>query len=419
MTPGVIVGEMVDVVEVGGRDGEGIRRRKRVHDQQEGVVAIDQVHGDVADEHPWPWSAQGTHPLDIAPSSVHWILAHTIFDELDIQLGRIQEPIPKTGRAMDPTGNTLSPVTRILITGHRGLVGSALWRHFSAHGFQNLIGRTSTELDLRDARATADFFADARPDVVIDAAAVVGGIAYNASRQADFFSDNLRIQVNVLDSAVAAGVKSCLFLGSGCIYPKLAEQPIREDSLLTGPLEETNQGFAMAKLAGAAHVVAIRRQYGLPYICAMPANLYGPGDNFNPRNSHVLPAMIRRFHEAVRDGAETVTCWGTGQPRREFLYVDDLAEACHFLLDHYDDDQPINVGSGEDVAIAELAHLVAETVGYRGEIIWDTDRPDGTHRRLLDTQRLRRLGWRSKTSLAEGVRTTYEWFLDHADDYRR
>ena len=320
---------------------------------------------------------------------------------------------------MSPATSPLSPETRILIAGHQGLVGSALWRHFTKHGFQNLVGRTSTEVDLRDDRATADYFSDTRPDVVINAAALVGGIAANASRPADFLSDNLRIQVNLLDSAVANGVERFLFLGSSCIYPKLAEQPIREDALLTGPLEETNEGFAMAKLAGVTHVAAIRRQRGLPYICAMPTNLYGPGDNFNTADSHVLPAMIRRFHEAVRDGARQVTCWGSGRPRREFLYVDDLAEACHLLLDSYDDDRPINVGTGEDLSIAELAVLVADIVGYRGEIYWDADRPDGTYRKLLDVQRLNELGWNAKISLTDGIRMTYEWFLSREDDYRR
>jgi GDP-L-fucose synthase len=320
---------------------------------------------------------------------------------------------------MSSASSAMPPDIRIFIAGHRGLVGSALWRHFSAYGFQNLIGRASTELDLRDARATAEFFAETRPDVVISAAAVVGGIAANASRPADFFSDNARIQVNLLDSAVASGVKRFLFLGSSCIYPRVVEQPIREDALLTGPLEETNRGFAMAKLAGVMHVGAIRQQHGLPYICAMPTNLYGPGDNFNARDSHVLPAMIRRFHQAVRDGAGQVTCWGTGRPRREFLYVDDLADACHFLLDSYDEDRPINVGTGQDMSIAELADLVADVVGYRGEICWDADKPDGTYRKLLDVGRLNDLGWRARTSLPKGIRMTYEWFLDHEEDYRR
>jgi GDP-L-fucose synthase len=314
--------------------------------------------------------------------------------------------------------NPVSPDTRIFIAGHRGLVGSALWRHFSALGFQNLISRTSVELDLRDREATADFLTHTRPDVVINAAAVVGGIAANASRPADFLSDNLRIQLNLLDSAVAANVERFLFLGSSCIYPKHADLPIHEDALLTGPLEETNKGFALAKLVGIGHVTSIRRQHALPYISAMPTSLYGPGDNFSAQNSHVLPAMIRRFHEAVRDDVPEVTCWGTGRPRREFLFVDDLADACHFLLDSYDDEPPMNVGTGTDLSIAELAALVADVVGYRGQIHWDASRPDGTYRKLLDVQRLSQLGWKAKTPLAEGIRTTYQWFLDHQADYR-
>ena len=312
----------------------------------------------------------------------------------------------------------LQPESRIFIAGHRGLVGSALWRHFAAHGFQNLIGCTSAELDLRDARATAAFFEDMRPDVVIAAAAHVGGIAANAGRPAEFISDNLRIQVNLFDSAVASGVDRFLFLGSSCAYPRLAPQPIREDALFTGPPEDTNQGFAIAKLAGIAQLVAIRREHSLPYICAMPTNLYGPGDNFNPHDSHVLPAMIRRFHDAARDGTPSVTCWGTGRPRREFMHADDLADACHFLLDRYDDERPINVGSGEDISIVELAESVAKVVGYYGKICWDSSRPDGARRKLLETQRLNDLGWHAKISLIEGIRATYEWFLDHQGDYR-
>jgi GDP-L-fucose synthase len=313
----------------------------------------------------------------------------------------------------------MSPDTRIYVAGHRGLVGSALWRHFAAQGFRNLIGRSSVELDLRDAAATADFFAETKPDVVIDAAARVGGITANATRPATFFSDNLRIQVNLLDSAVANGVRRFLFLGSSCIYPKVTEQPIRETALFSGPLEETNDGYAMAKLAGVAHVAAIRRQHGLPYICAVPTSQYGVGDNFDLLDAHVLPAMIRRFHTAVQDGESQVTCWGTGHPRRELMYVDDLAAACHFLLDSYDDDRPINVGTGEDLTVAELAAIVADVVGYRGDICWDIGRPDGTYQKLLDVRRLSELGWTANIAVAEGIRTTYSWFLDHQHDYRR
>ncbi len=310
------------------------------------------------------------------------------------------------------------PTARIYVAGHLGLVGSALCRHFTARGFDNLVVRTSSELDLRDARATVEFLDDQRPDVVINAAAVVGGIAANAGRPADFLSDNLRIQLNLLDGSFASGVGRFVFLGSSCIYPKAAPRPIGEDALLTGPLEETNQGFAMAKLAGIAHVTALRRQHGVPYISAMPTSLYGPGDNFSLTDGHVLPAMIRRFHEAHRDGVGEVVCWGSGRPRREFLHVDDFADACHFLLDAYDDESPINVGVGGDLTIAELAALVADIIGYRGEIRWDTDRPDGTPQKLLDTRRMSLLGWEPKTSLATGIRTTYEWFLKHQGDFR-
>jgi GDP-L-fucose synthase len=319
---------------------------------------------------------------------------------------------------MPSNTSPLSPETRIFVAGHRGLVGSAIWRHFEALGYQNLIGRTSAEVDLREARATAELFAETRPEVVINAAAVVGGIAANATRPADFLSDNLRIQLNLLDNAVGAGIQRFLFLGSSCIYPKFAQQPISEDALLTGLLEETNEGFAIAKLAGVKHVAAIRRQHGLPYICAMPTNLYGPGDNFSTVDSHVLPAMIRRFHEAARGGVEEVTCWGTGRPMREFLFVDDFAQACHFLLDSYDDDRPINVGTGKDLSIAELAVLIADIVGYRGEIRWNADKPDGMHRKVLDVRRLNDLGWNATTSLVEGITTTYQWFVRNQGGYR-
>jgi GDP-L-fucose synthase len=314
---------------------------------------------------------------------------------------------------MNSATQELTKNTRIFIAGHRGLVGSALWRHFTGSGFGNLIGRTSAELDLRDARATLAFFEEAQPEVVIAAAARVGGIAANESRPADFISENLRIQVNLLDSAVACGVERLLFLGSSCIYPKFAAQPIHADALLTGPLEETNQSYAIAKIAGIAHVQAIRRQHRLPYTCAMPTNIYGPSDNFDVHDSHVLPAMIRRFDDAVRAGVDSVTCWGTGRPRREFIHADDFADACHFLLDHYDDDQPINVGTGEEVSIAELAKSVAQVVGYEGRILWDASKPDGTPRKLLDVQRLSNLGWHPRIALTEGIRSTYEWFCEH------
>ena len=296
------------------------------------------------------------------------------------------------------------------IAGHSGLVGSAVWRHFASSGFTNLIGRTSGELDLRDRDATFAFFADARPATVVVAAAKVGGIMANATYPADFLSDNLRIQLNVFDAALSVGVERLLFLGSSCIYPKLAPQPIREDSLLTGPLEPTNDAYAIAKIAGVLHVQAMRRQHGVRWISAMPTNLYGPGDNFDLEKSHVLPALIRRFHEAKLDDAGSVTLWGTGTPRREFLHVDDLARACELLLESYDDPAPINVGVGEDVTIAELADLVAKIVGYTGRIEFDSSKPDGTPRKLLDVSRVNALGFEPRISLADGIASVYDWY---------
>lgn len=308
--------------------------------------------------------------------------------------------------------------TRTYVAGHRGLAGSAVWRHLQREGFTDLLGRTSAELDLRDRDATFAFLAEHRPRVVVLAAARVGGILANSTQPADFLSDNLRIQVNVLDAAAAFGVERLLFLGSSCIYPRLAPQPIREDALLTGPLEPTNEAYAIAKIAGIMHVQALRRQHGLGYICAMPTNLYGPGDNFDLRTSHVLPAMIRRFHEAGREGRPSVTLWGTGSPRREFLHVDDLARACLHLLETYDEPEPINVGTGEDVTIAELARTVASEVGYAGAIAWDPDMPDGTPRKVLDVSRIRALGWKPEITLADGIHETYAWYRTHEAEIR-
>ena len=298
------------------------------------------------------------------------------------------------------------------IAGHRGLVGAAVWRHFAASGFADLIGRTSSELDLRDRNATFGFFNARRPRIVVVAAAKVGGIMANSTYPADFLSDNLRIQLNVMDAALAVGVERLLFLGSSCIYPKFAPQPISEDSLLTGPLEPTNDAYAIAKIAGVMQVQAARRQYGVSWISAMPTNLYGPGDNFDLQKSHVLPALIRRFHEAKIADAPSVTMWGTGTPRREFLHVDDLARACELLLERYDDPAPINVGVGEDLTIAELAGLVAGIVGYEGERLFDPTKPDGTPRKLLDVRRINELGFTSQIPLEQGIRSTYEWYLD-------
>jgi GDP-L-fucose synthase len=308
--------------------------------------------------------------------------------------------------------------SRIYIAGHRGLVGSAIWRHLENEGYTNLVGATSSELDLRDRTSVFDFLHEQRPDVVIDAAARVGGIHANDTFSADFLSDNLLIQVNVMDAANAVDVDRLLFLGSSCINPKFAEQPIKESSLLTGELEPTNDAYAIAKIAGIMQVQAARKQYGRHWISAMPTNLYGPGDNFHPENSHVLPALMRRLHEAARDGAESVTIWGTGTPRREFLYVDDLARASLFLLENYDDPQTINVGVGEDLSIRELAQTIADTVGFEGDILLDTTKPDGTPRKLLDVSRLNDLGWTAQTGLDEGIKTTYDWYLDHESTVR-
>ena len=302
----------------------------------------------------------------------------------------------------------------VYIAGHRGLVGAAVWRRFAADGFTNLVGHPSSEVDLRDRDATFDAILDAKPNVVVMAAARVGGILANSTRPVDFLNDNLRIQTNIFEAAHEANVEHCIFLGSSCIYPKMAEQPIREDSLLTGPLEPTNDAYAIAKIAGILAVKSYRNQYGRRWISAMPTNLYGPGDNFDLTSSHVLPAMIRKFHEAKKSG-EAVTLWGTGTPRREFLHTDDVASAIVHLLDHYDDDSTINVGCGDDVTIKELAATVASVVGFDGDVIWDSSKPDGTPRKLLDVSRIRALGWEPKISLRDGIASTYQWFLENEE----
>lgn len=307
----------------------------------------------------------------------------------------------------------------VFIAGHRGLVGSALVRKFEAEGFTNLLVRSRTDLDLTDRAATFDFVLEARPQVVIDAAARVGGIMANNTYPADFLSENLQIQVNLLDAAVAARVPRLLFLGSSCIYPKLSPQPIPESALLTGPLEPTNDAYAIAKIAGILQVQAVRRQYGLPWISAMPTNLYGPGDNFSPTGSHLLPALIRRYDEAKASGAPEVTNWGTGTPQRELLHVDDLASACLYLLEHFDGPTQVNVGTGVDHTISEIAELVAEAVGYHGETRWDATKPDGTPRKLLDVSVLRDAGWRPTITLPEGIRSTVEWYRDNAAAVRQ
>ncbi|KMS69627.1 GDP-fucose synthetase [Streptomyces viridochromogenes] len=300
---------------------------------------------------------------------------------------------------------------RVYVAGHRGLVGSAVARRLTADGHE-VLARTRSALDLRDPTATAAFLRDTRPDAVVLAAAKVGGIMANSTSPVQFIEDNLRIQLSVISAAYTAGVRRLLFLGSSCIYPRLAPQPIREDALLTGPLEPTNEPYALAKIAGIAQVQSYRRQYGAAYICAMPSNLYGPGDNFDPESSHVLPALIRRFHEAERDGLDEVVLWGSGSPRREFLHVDDLADACVTLLRRYDGDLPVNVGCGDDLTIRELACLVGEVVGYQGRITFDTTKPDGTPRKLLDISRMTALGWEPRIALRDGIASTYASWLN-------
>ncbi len=318
----------------------------------------------------------------------------------------------------EPAPYPISREARVYVAGHRGLAGSAVWRRLEKEGFTNLYGASSAEVDLRDRAAAFAYLEDVRPDVVVLAAGRVGGILANNSYPAEFLSDNLRIQVNVMDGAHEVGVQRLLFLGSSCIYPKFAEQPIREDSLMTGALEPTNDAYAIAKIAGILQVQAHRKQYGVPWISAMPTNLYGPGDNFDPNVSHVLPALMRRFHEAAERGDAEVVLWGTGTPRREFLHVDDLAAALVYLLEHYDDPQTINVGVGQDITIREIAEIMAEVVGFSGTIVQDTTKPDGTPRKLLDTSRLTALGWTPEIHLREGLAETHRWFVEHHADAR-
>jgi len=307
----------------------------------------------------------------------------------------------------------------VYIAGHRGLVGSAIWRLLEKEGFTNLIGRTSAELDLRNRSAVFDFFADQEPQYVILAAAKVGGILANDTYPADFLSENMQIQVNVIDAAVENQTRRLLFLGSSCIYPRLASQPIREDALLTGHLEPTNDAYAIAKIAGILHIQAIRRQYGLPWISAMPTNLYGPGDNFSPQGSHVLPALIRRYDEAARASASSVVNWGTGTPRREFLHVDDMASACLYLLENYDGPSQINVGTGTDVTIKEIADTIARVVSFDGRTEWDQSKPDGTPQKLLDVTQLAEAGWRAQISLQDGIQSTVDWYRQHVKEVRQ
>lgn len=305
--------------------------------------------------------------------------------------------------------------SKIFVAGHRGLVGSAIVRSLNRQGFANLLLRTRDQLDLTNQAAVIHFFEEERPEYVFLAAAKVGGILANSTLPADFIHNNLAIQLNVIDAAYRHGVKKLEFLGSSCIYPRCAPQPMREEYLLTSELEPTNEWYAIAKIAGIKMAQAYRRQHGFQAISLMPTNIYGPGDNFDLTSSHVLPALIRKFHEAKLAGAPEVVIWGTGTPRREFLHVDDLADACVFLMLNYDAQGIINVGTGEDGTIRELANTVAEATGYRGALTFDTSKPDGTPRKLLDVSRLHALGWRARISLRDGICGTYEWFLANVD----
>jgi GDP-L-fucose synthase len=305
----------------------------------------------------------------------------------------------------------LEKESRIYVAGHRGMVGSAIWRELQRHGFTNLIGRTHAELDLLNSEAVREFYASERPAFVFLAAAKVGGILANNNHPAQFLYENLAIQNNLIHGAYKAGVKKLLFLGSSCIYPKHAAQPLKEEYLLTGPLEPTNEWYAIAKIAGIKMCQAYRRQHGCDFISAMPTNMYGPNDNYDLQSSHVLPAFIRKFHEAKERGAKEAVCWGTGEPLREFLHADDLARACVFLMENYSEEQFINVGSGAELPIRELAEMVKRVVGFIGEIVWDKSKPDGTPRKLMDSSRLLTLGWEPQITLEQGIALAYQDFL--------
>lgn len=313
---------------------------------------------------------------------------------------------------------TMNQTDKIYVAGHRGLVGSAIVRNLEEKGYTNIIGRTHKELDLTNQQAVRDFFEEEKPDVVVLAAAKVGGINANNTAPAEFAYENMQIQCNVIKCCHDYGVKKLLFLGSTCIYPRMAPQPIPEDALLTGPLEETNEAYAIAKIAGLEMCKFFKRQYGDDFISCMPTNLYGPHDNYDLQGSHVMPAMIRKFHEAKVSGSPSVELWGSGTPLREFLYVDDMADACVFLLENYSGEQHVNIGTGKEVTIRQLAETVQKVVGYQGEIIWNKDMPDGTPRKLTDVTKLHGLGWRHKVELEEGVHLAYDWFKENVDSAR-
>ena len=321
---------------------------------------------------------------------------------------------PSSGRTKALVGiKRMNKEAKTYVAGHRGMVGSAILRRLQREGFTNLITRTSSELDLRNQEAVADFFAEEKPDYVVLAAAKVGGIVANNTYRADFLYENLMIQSNVIHNSYLQGVDKLLFLGSSCIYPKLAPQPLKEDALLTGLLETTNEPYAIAKIAGVKMCDAYRAQYGCNFISVMPTNLYGPHDNYDLENSHVLPALIRKFHEAKITGAPEVEVWGSGNPRREFLHANDLADACYYLLEHYNEPGPVNIGTGEDLSIRELAELVQRTIGYKGSIRFNTDYPDGTPRKLMDVSKLAGFGWHYSIVIEDGIREVYKDFVQY------
>jgi len=312
----------------------------------------------------------------------------------------------------------ITPDSKIYVAGHRGLVGSAIIRNLQDKGYNNIVSRTRQELDLMQADAVNQFYAEEKPELVIDAAAKVGGIHANNSYPAEFIYDNLTIQNNLIHGAYQADVKKFIFLGSSCIYPKMAPQPLKEEYLLTGALEPTNEWYAIAKIAGIKMCQAYRKQYGFDAISLMPTNLYGPGDNFDLQNSHVLPALIRKFHEAKINNHQNVTVWGTGSPKREFLYVDDMADASVFLMENYSDEQIVNVGTGIDVSIKELAEIVKKVVGFNGDLVFDTTKPDGTPRKLMDVSFLNSQGWKAKVEIEQGIQLAYDWFLKNHNQLR-
>lgn len=307
---------------------------------------------------------------------------------------------------------------KIYVAGHRGLVGSAIVRNLQEKGYTNIVGRTHQELDLTNQAGVIGFFEEERPDIVVLAAAKVGGIHANHTKPAEFAYENMQVQCNVIKCSHDYKVKKLLFLGSTCIYPRMAQQPIPEDALLTGPLEETNEAYAIAKISGLEMCKFFKRQYGDDFVSCMPTNLYGPNDNYDLKDSHVLPAMIRKFHEARESGAESVELWGTGSPLREFLYVDDMADACVFLLENYSGEQHVNIGTGKEVSIRELAETVCRTVGFEGEIVWNREMPDGTPRKLTNVDKLHAMGWRHKVELEEGIRLAYQWFRENIGSAR-